>query len=227
MIKLVLVRHGQSMWNLENKFTGWTDVDLSENGVKEALQAGQTLKENGYHFDTAFTSVLKRANRTLELILSQTGDSPKITYTWRLNERHYGALQGLNKKETAEIYGDEKVHQWRRSATTQPPALEENDPRNPKFDEKYKDVDPSLLPRTENLIDTLNRVIPCFENEIKPALLGGKNVIIAAHGNSLRALVMHIESLDADEIMRIEIPTGKPLVYEFDEKLNFIQKYYL
>jgi len=227
MYKLVLVRHGQSEWNLENRFTGWTDVNLSIKGEEEAKNAGMKLKAAGFNFDLAFSSVLKRANKTLDLILGELNENPKIIYSWRLNERHYGALQGLNKKETAEIYGDAQVHEWRRSATTRPPELSVDDPRNPVFDKKYNNVDKSLLPRCENLIDTLNRVIVIYDEEIKPAILAGRKIIIAAHGNSLRALIMHLENLNSEEIMNVEIPTGSPLVYELDEKLKVISKYYL
>ena len=228
-MKLVMVRHGQSMWNLENRFTGWTDVDLSENGVKEAQEAGRLLKANGFTFDEAFTSVLKRANHTLELILNELGESNiPIHYSWRLNERHYGALQGLNKDETRAKYGAEQVHIWRRSADVRPPALDKSDERFPGHDPKYKDLTPEQLPCTEHLLDTVDRVVPYWDSDIKPALLAGKKCIIAAHGNSIRALVKYIENIGTKEIMDVEIPTGKPLVYELDDKtLAFVKKYYL
>ncbi len=228
-MKLVMVRHGQSMWNLENRFTGWTDVDLSENGIKEAQEAGRLLKANGFTFDEAFTSVLKRANHTLELILNELGESNiPIHYSWRLNERHYGALQGLNKDETRAKYGAEQVHIWRRSADVRPPALDKSDERFPGNDPKYKDLTPDQLPCTEHLLDTVDRVVPYWNSDIKPALLAGKKCIIAAHGNSIRALVKYIENIGTKEIMDVEIPTGKPLVYELDDKtLAFVKKYYL
>ena len=228
-MKLVMVRHGQSLWNLENRFTGWTDIDLSENGIKEAEEAGRKLKEAGYTFDLAFTSVLVRANHTLEIILKELGETNiPIKYSWRLNERHYGALQGLNKDETRAKYGAEQDHIWRRSADVRPPALTKDDPRYPGNDPKYKDLTPEQLPLTENLLDTVERVVEYWNSDIKPALLEGKKCIIAAHGNSIRALVKYIENIGTEEIMGVEIPTGKPLVYELDDKtLAFIKKYYL
>jgi 2,3-bisphosphoglycerate-dependent phosphoglycerate mutase len=235
MVKLVLLRHGQSEWNLENKFTGWTDVDLSENGVEEAKKAGQLLKKDGYSFDEAFSSVLKRANRTMDLCLNELGEGNiEKHYSWRLNERHYGALQGLNKADSAKKWGDEQVHIWRRSADVQPPKLEENDPRFPGNQEKYQDLvkkgemKESDLPLTECLVDTAKRVEPYFLGTIAPEIKKGKKVLIAAHGNSLRALVMELEHLSAAQIISVEIPTGKPLVYELDEKtLKVLNKYYL
>ncbi len=235
MVKLVLIRHGQSMWNLENKFTGWTDVDLSPKGVEEAKEAGKTLKKDGYHFDLAFTSVLKRANKTMDYVLEELGESNiEKHYSWRLNERHYGALQGLNKAESAVKWGDEQVHIWRRSANVQPPALTKEDPRWPGNQETYQnlvktgEMKEEDLPLTECLVDTAKRVKPYFDEEIAPAIKAGKKVLIAAHGNSLRALVMELEHLTADEIVGVEIPTGKPLVYELDEStLEVLNKYYL
>lgn len=227
MIKLVLVRHGQSLWNLENKFTGWTDVPLTEQGEKEAIEAGKVLKENGYTFDKAYTSVLKRANDTLYLILKEMGLNIDIEFDYHLNERHYGALQGLNKKETADKYGEDQVHLWRRSADVRPPELRDDDERFPGNDPKYKDLDRNKLPRTENLLDTIDRVKEYFESTIKPDLLNGKKIIIAAHGNSLRGLVKYIEKLSDEEITKVEIPTGNPLVYELNDDLTFIKKYYL
>jgi 2,3-bisphosphoglycerate-dependent phosphoglycerate mutase len=235
MVKLVLIRHGESEWNLENKFTGWTDVDLSENGVKEAHAAGQLLKKDGYTFDVAYSSVLKRANRTMDIVLGELGEGNiQKHYSWRLNERHYGALQGLNKADSAKKWGDEQVHIWRRSADVQPPKLTPDDPRFPGNQEKYEalvksgEMKPSDLPLTECLVDTANRVKPYFDKEIAPALKSGKKVLIAAHGNSLRALVMELEHLTAQQIVSVEIPTGKPLVYELDEKtLKVLKKYYL
>ena len=228
MYKLVLVRHGQSQWNLENKFTGWTDVDLSENGIKEAIDAGKILKEKGYNFDIAYTSVLKRANKTLEIILKEMGEENiPINYSYRLNERHYGALQGLNKKETQEKYGEEQVKLWRRSATVRPPELSKDDPRYPGNDPKYKDLKEEDIPLTENLQDTIKRVIPYWNSDIKKALENGKKVIVVAHGNSLRGLVKYLDNLTDEEVINLEIPTGNPLVYELDENLKPIKHYYL
>jgi 2,3-bisphosphoglycerate-dependent phosphoglycerate mutase len=235
MVKLVLIRHGESEWNLENKFTGWTDVDLSENGVKEAHAAGKLLAKDNYHFDLAFSSVLKRANRTMEIVLGELGEENiEKHYSWRLNERHYGALQGLNKADSAKKWGDEQVHIWRRSADVQPPKLTPDDPRFPGNQAKYQDLVKSGemtandLPLTECLVDTANRVKPYFDSAIAPAIKAGKKVLIAAHGNSLRALVMELEHLSAQQIVSVEIPTGKPLVYELDEKtLKVLNKYYL
>lgn len=235
MIKLVLIRHGQSMWNLENKFTGWTDVDLSPKGVEEAKEAGKLLKEKGYTFDVAYTSVLMRANKTMDLVLHELGeDNIEKHYTWRLNERHYGALQGLNKAESAKKWGDEQVHIWRRSADVQPPALTKDDSRwpgnQPLYQELIKKGEMTIedCPLTECLVDTAKRVKPYFDEEIAPALKKGRKVLIAAHGNSLRALVMELEHLTADQIISVEIPTGKPLVYELDDKtLAVLNKYYL
>lgn len=235
MIKLVLIRHGQSVWNLENKFTGWTDVDLSPKGVEEAKAAGRLLKEKGYSFDVAYSSVLKRANRTMDLVLEELGEGDiEKHYSWRLNERHYGALQGLNKAESAKKWGDEQVHIWRRSADVQPPALTKDDERWPGNQKEYLDLvkkgemSEEDLPLTECLVDTAKRVKPYFDQEIAPAIKNGKRVLIAAHGNSLRALVMELEHLSAEEIVAVEIPTGKPLVYELDEKtLEVLDKYYL
>ncbi len=227
-MKLVLVRHGQSVWNLENRFTGWTDVELSNNGIKEAKEAGKLLKENEFTFDVAYTSVLKRANETLNIILKELGEENiPIHYSWKLNERHYGALQGLNKDDTRKKYGDEQVKIWRRSAFVKPPLLNEEDDRYPGMDDKYKDLKKSELPLGECLMDTLKRVIDYYETEIKKSLLSGQNVIIAAHGNSLRALIKYLEDISDDDIMNVEIPTGEPYVYELDDNLNIINKYYL
>lgn len=235
MIKLVLIRHGQSEWNLENRFTGWTDVELSPNGVKEAHEAGKLLKSAGYTFDLAFSSVLKRANHTMDFVLEELGESDiEKHYSWRLNERHYGALQGLNKAESAVKWGDEQVHLWRRSADIPPLSLTEDDERWPGNQEKYQELErkgeitKADMPLTECLIDTAHRVKPYFDKEIAPAIKAGKKVLIVAHGNSLRALVMELEHLTAQEIVSVEIPTGKPLVYELDEKdLKVLNKYYL
>lgn len=228
MIKLVLVRHGQSLWNLENRFTGWTDVELSEQGIEEAKEAGKLLREEGYHFDIAYTSLLKRANDTLTYILEELNEKNiPIEYSYRLNERHYGALQGLNKDETRKKYGEEQVKLWRRSADVRPPALTKDDPRYPGNDPKYASLNSDELPLTENLLDTVNRVVPYYEEKIKPALLTGKKVIIVAHGNSLRGLIKYLYGVSDEEIVNIEIPTGNPLIYELDENLTPIKHYYL
>ena len=223
MIKLVLVRHGESEWNLSNKFTGWTDVELSENGVNEAIEAGKVLKEKGYTFDVAYTSVLKRANHTLDLILKELNLDIPINYSWHLNERHYGALQGLNKKETADKYGDEQVHIWRRSYDVQPPALTDDDDRYKDMLTKYDEY----VPHTECLKDTIERVIPYWESDIEPSIKEGKNVIIVAHGNSLRGLIKYLDNISDEDIVGLEIPTGNPLVYELDDNLKPITHYYL
>lgn len=228
MIKLVLVRHGQSMWNLENKFTGWTDIELSENGVKEAKEAGRVLKQKGFLFDIAFTSVLKRANDTLTYILKEMGEENiQVKKSWKLNERHYGALQGLNKDETKKKYGEEQVLLWRRSVDLRPPELDESDPRYPGNDPKYKELKPEELPKTENLIDTIKRVIDYWNKDIEKELRKGKNVIIVAHGNSLRGLIKYLDNMTDDEIMKLEIQTGNPICYELDDNLKPIRHYYL
>lgn len=227
MKKLVLVRHGQSTWNLENRFTGWTDVGLTEQGEKEAIEAGRVLKELGYTFDVAYTSVLKRANDTLDLILKELNINIPIFYDYRLNERHYGALQGFNKDETRKQYGEEQVRLWRRSAIVRPPELDINDERFPGNDPKYKDLPKEKLPLTENLNDTIKRVVEYFESSIKIDIENNKNVIIVAHGNSLRGLIKYLEKLSDEEVMTLEIPTGNPLVYELDDNFNVTKKYYL
>ena len=224
MIKLVLVRHGQSMWNLENRFTGWTDVPLSENGIKEAKEAGIVLKEKGYTFDLAFTSVLKRAEDTLSYILEEMNlNNIEIRRSWKLNERHYGALQGLNKAETALKYGPDQVRIWRRSYKTKPPLLKEDDKRNPAFDPLYKNVLKENIPLGESLEDTMQRVVPFYQKEIEPKLKMDENVLVVAHGNSLRSLIKYIENISDEEIMNVEIPLGIPLYYEMD-KLGNIRK---
>lgn len=227
MIKLVLVRHGQSIWNLENRFTGWTDVGLSEQGIKEAKEAGQVLKELGYTFDVAYTSYLKRANDTLTYILEELNENIPVKYSWRLNERHYGALQGLNKDDTRKKYGEEQVRLWRRSADVRPPALEITDKRYPGNDPKYKDLAKEDIPTTENLIDTVERVIKYWNSDIKKDLLENKKVIIVAHGNSLRGLIKYLDNMSDEEIMQLEIETGNPICYELDENLKPIKHYYL
>ena len=228
MIKLVLVRHGQSMWNLENRFTGWTDVELSEQGIKEAKEAGKVLKEKGYGFDVAYTSVLKRANDTLEYILEELGEQDiPVKKSWRLNERHYGALQGLNKDETKEKYGEEQVLLWRRSTDVRPPALSKDDERYPGNDPKYSDLKENELPTTENLIDTIKRVMEYWNSDIKKDLETGKRVIIAAHGNSLRGLIKYLDNMTDEEIIKLELQTGNPICYELDDNLKPIRHYYL
>lgn len=224
MIKLVLVRHGQSTWNLENKFTGWTDVGLSEKGILEAEEAGKTLKKNGFHFDLAYTSVLRRAIDTLNIILREMGEEPEIRESYKLNERHYGALQGLNKDETRKKYGDEQVRLWRRSADVRPPALTRDDPRYPGNDPRYKGID--NLPLTENLLDTVKRVVEYYNEEIKNNLKG-HHVIIVAHGNSLRGLIKYLDNVSDEDIVNIEIPTGKPICYEFNDDLQVVRHYYV
>lgn len=228
MIKLVIVRHGQSIWNLENKFTGWTDIDLSENGIKEAKEAGKILKSKNYKFDIAYTSILKRAQDTLKYILEELDETNIETKkSYKLNERHYGALQGLNKDETRKKYGDEQVKLWRRSMFIKPPALSLDDERYPGNDIKYKDLNKEELPTTENLQDTINRVIDYWNSDIKKDLLNNKNVIIVAHGNSLRGLIKYLDNVSNEEIMNIELPTGRPICYELDENLIPIKHYYV
>lgn len=228
MIKLVIVRHGQSIWNLENKFTGWTDIDLSENGIKEAKEAGKILKSKNYKFDIAYTSILKRAQDTLKYILEELDETNIETKkSYKLNERHYGALQGLNKDETRKKYGDEQVKLWRRSMFIKPPALSLDDERYPGNDIKYKDLNKEELPTTENLQDTINRVIDYWNSDIKKDLLNNKNVIIVAHGNSLRGLIKYLDKVSDEEIMNLELPTGRPICYELDENLIPIKHYYV
>ena len=226
--KLVLVRHGQSTWNEENRFTGWTDVDLSEQGRLEAKRAGELLKEAGFTFDIAFTSVLKRAIKTLWIILEELDLMwIPIFNSWRLNERHYGALQGLNKAETAAKYGDEQVHIWRRSYDIPPPPLEPDDERYPGHSAIYKDLSPSEIPLTECLKDTVERFIPYWEGEIAPAIKSGKKVLVVAHGNTIRALIKYLDEVPDEEIVGVNIPTGVPLVYELDDDLRPLKHYYL
>jgi len=227
-MKLVLVRHGESEWNKENLFTGWTDIDLSDTGRREAATAGQVMKDNGYDFDICYTSYLKRAIHTLNLILDGLDrEWLPVIKTWKLNERHYGALQGLNKAETAAKYGDEQVKIWRRSFDIQPPALAEDDERNPSNSLQYRADKDAILPLTESLKDTIARTVPYFEEVIKPDIQEGKRVLIAAHGNSIRALVKYFDCLSEDEILEVNIPTGIPLVYEFDDNFSVMKKYYL
>ena len=228
MTKLVLLRHGQSQWNKENRFTGWTDVDLDDTGRAEAKNAGQVLKNEGYTFDVAFTSVLKRAIRTLWTVMDEMDLMwIPVHRNWRLNERHYGALQGLNKAETAEKFGDEQVKIWRRSYDVPPPALEASDSRYPGHDRRYADLTKEELPLTECLQDTVARFLPYYHETIVPQIKAGKRVIIAAHGNSLRALVKYLDNMSDEEIVALNIPTGVPLVYELDDDLKVIRHYYL
>ncbi len=228
MFKLTLIRHGESQWNRENRFTGWTDVDLTEKGMAEAHEAARLLSEQGLSFDIAFTSTLKRAIRTLWKVMDDMDLMWIPVYrSWRLNERHYGGLQGLNKAETAAKHGDEQVLVWRRSYDIPPPPLENSDPRHPANDRKYKDIDPALLPATECLKDTVARFMPLWLDEIAPAVKSGKRVIIAAHGNSLRALVKYLDNVSETDILKLNIPTGIPLIYELDDNLKPIRNYYL
>jgi len=228
MIKLVLLRHGESTWNKENRFTGWTDVDLSERGREEAKTAGQLLKDGGYVFDIAFTSVLKRAIRTLGLALDELDLLwIPVTKDWRLNERHYGALQGLNKAETAAKHGDAQIKIWRRSYDIPPPPLTVDDERHPSRDPRYARLDPKLLPLTESLKDTVDRFLPYWHDTIGPAIRSGKRVIVAAHGNSIRALVKYLDHVSEKDIVELNIPTGVPLVYELDADLRPLKHYYL
>ena len=225
MSKLVFIRHGQSEWNLKNLFTGWVDVNLSEQGEQEAKEAGRKLKEAGIEFDQAYTSVLTRAIKTLHFALEESGQLwiPEEK-SWRLNERHYGALQGKNKQAAAEKYGDEQVHIWRRSYDVLPPLLDANDEGSAANDHRYANLDPRIVPGGENLKVTLERVIPFWEDKIAPDLLAGKNVIVAAHGNSLRALTKYIEQISDEDIMNVEMATGQPVVYDLDDKLNIVNK---
>jgi 2,3-bisphosphoglycerate-dependent phosphoglycerate mutase len=228
MHKLVLIRHGESTWNKENRFTGWKDVDLSDKGREEAKAAGQLLKNEGFEFDLAYTSLLKRAIRTLNSILDEMDLMwLPVIKNWRLNERHYGNLQGLNKAEMAEKFGEEQVHIWRRSYDIPPPPMDESDERNPRNDRRYNDLNDAEIPLTECLKDTVERFLPYWENEIAPKIKEGKRLIIAAHGNSLRALVKHLDGIPDEEIVKLNIPTGVPLVYELNEELKPIKSYYL
>ena len=228
MYKIVLIRHGESVWNQENRFTGWTDVGLTEKGLAEAIAAGQLLKKEGYDFDVAFTSVLKRANKTLFTVLEQMERLwIPVQHSWRLNERHYGALQGLDKAETAAKFGDEQVLVWRRSYDTPPPALEADDPRYEINDPRYADLKPGECPRTECLKDTVARVLPFWNEAIAPTIKSGKRVIIAAHGNSIRAMIKYLDGVSDADIVGLNIPTAQPLVYELDADLKPIRHYYL
>ncbi len=226
-MKLVLLRHGESEWNKENRFTGWTDVDLSEEGIKEAENAGKLLKEKGFTFDISFTSVLKRATKTLDIVLKEMNLDIPVHYSYRLNERHYGALQGLNKDEMRKKFGEEQVHIWRRSYDVRPPKLTKDDERYPGNDPKYKDLTPEELPLAECLKDTLERVLPYYNNEIKKHLENKENVLVVAHGNSIRSIIKYLENISDEDIMNVEIPTGVPYVYELDDNLSIKEKYFL
>ncbi len=228
MYKLVLIRHGESTWNLENRFTGWTDVDLTATGVEQARQAGRLLKAEGYDFDIAYTSVLKRAIWTLWHALDQMDRTwLPVVNSWRLNERHYGGLQGLNKAETAKKFGEQQVMVWRRSYDTPPPPLEPNDPRSERSDRRYAGLDAHEVPLTECLKDTVARVLPYWNSELAPTIRSGKRVLVSAHGNSMRALVKYLDGISDDDIVGLNIPNGIPLVYELDAELKPIKSYYL
>lgn len=228
MKRLVLLRHGQSLWNKENRFTGWTDVNLSEQGISEAKKAGKVLKEEGYKFKIAYTSFLTRAIKTLWLALEEMDQMwIPVKKSWRLNEKHYGMLQGLNKAETAEKYGDDMVQLWRRSFDVPPQPLETDDERNPKFDPRYAGLTAAQIPLTESLKEVIERFIPYWESEILPALKENDEILVAAHGNSLRALVMHLKNMSREAILGFNIPTGIPYVFEFDDEMNFLKDYFL
>ena len=228
MYKLVLLRHGQSLWNLENRFTGWTDVGLTKKGINEAKKAGALLKTQKIKFSIAFTSVLKRANKTMDLCLNELGQKNiLINYDWRLNERHYGKLQGLNKKETAVKYGDKQVLEWRRSYDLPPPPIDKDDKQHPQFDKLYSDINSSELPSSESLKDTEIRFMPLWKDSISINIKSGETILIIAHGNSLRALIKYLDKISDEEIINLNIPTGIPLVYELDKNLNPLKHYYL
>jgi 2,3-bisphosphoglycerate-dependent phosphoglycerate mutase len=228
MKTLVLIRHGESVWNKENRFTGWTDVILSEKGMLEAKKGGKSMKDGEFTFDIAYTSVLKRAIQTLNIVLEEMDMMwLPVVKSWRLNERHYGALQGMNKLEMVEKFGDEQVQLWRRGFAVQPPALDPEDPRYQINDPRYKDLLPGENPLTESLKDTIHRLMPYWNNVISKDLLAGKKVLIAAHGNSLRAIIKHLDSMSDEEIMGLNVPTGIPLVYELDDQLKPLKKYYI
>lgn len=228
MKKIVLLRHGESTWNKENRFTGWTDVDLTEKGVEEAEKAGRLLKENGFVFDKAYTSYLKRAVKTLNHVLDKMDlDWIPVEKNWRLNEKHYGDLQGLNKSETAEKYGDDQVLVWRRSYDVAPNPLPEDDPRNPRFDIRYKDVPDNELPRTEALKNTVERILPYWKEEIFPSLKENDQILVTAHGNSLRGIIKYLKNISDEEIVKLNLPTAIPYVFEFDDDLNLVNDYFL
>ena len=228
MKKIVLLRHGESAWNKENRFTGWTDVDLTEKGIEEARKAGDLLRKEGYVFDKAYTSYLKRAVKTLNNVLDRMDqDWIPVEKSWRLNEKHYGALQGLNKSETAEKYGDEQVLIWRRSYDVAPHALNEDDPRNPRFEIRYKDVPDKELPRTESLKDTVERILPYWKDVIFPSLKTADQILVTAHGNSLRGIIKYVRNIPDEDIVHLNLPTAVPYVLEFDDNLNLVKDYFL
>ncbi|WP_018110029.1 2,3-diphosphoglycerate-dependent phosphoglycerate mutase [Bacteroides propionicifaciens] len=228
MKKIVLLRHGQSTWNQENRFTGWTDVDLSDTGKDEAVRAGRLLKDAGFKFDKAYTSYLKRAIKTLNITLDTLNQEwIPVEKSWRLNEKHYGALQGLNKAETAEKYGDEQVHVWRRSYDVAPDALDVKDERSPFLDPRYKNVPAAYLPLTESLKETIERIMPYWECEIYPSLKTSNEILVAAHGNSLRGIIKHLKGISDEDISELNLPTAIPYVFEFDENLNLVKDYFL
>lgn len=228
MKQIVLLRHGESIWNRENRFTGWTDVDLTEKGIEEALRAGDLLKEKGFQFDIAYTSYLKRAVKTLNCVLDRMNqDWIPVEKSWRLNEKHYGTLQGLNKSETAEKYGDEQVLVWRRSYDVAPLPLEENDPRNPRFEIRYSELSKRELPRTESLKNTVNRILPYWHETIFPTLRTANQVLVAAHGNSLRGIIKYLKGISNEEIVHLNLPTAVPYVFEFDDRLQLVNDYFL
>ena len=228
MNKLVLLRHGESTWNKENRFTGWTDVDLSERGVKEAIEAGKVLKKEGFDFKIAYTSYLTRAIRTLFLTLEQMDLLWIPVYkTWRLNEKHYGVLQGLNKSEMAEKYGDQQVLQWRRSYDIPPPPMDDKDPRHPRFDHRYKDLQPKEIPATESLKETVERIVPYWKDDMVKQLRAKKEILVSAHGNSLRGIVKYLKNISNEDIVGVNLPTGIPYVFEFDDDMNLLKDYFL
>lgn len=228
MKKIVLLRHGQSTWNLENRFTGWTDVDLTPQGLVEAAHAGQLLRQAGFQFDKAYTSYLKRAIKTLNIVLDKLDqDWIPVQKSWRLNEKHYGALQGLNKAETTAKYGAEQVQLWRRSYKVQSPVLSADDPRNPRFDPRYQKLSTDELPLTESLFDTVERILPYWKMEIFPSLKTADQLLVAAHGNSLRGVIKYLKNIPDNEIAELNLPTGVPYVFEFDEALNLVNDYFL
>lgn len=228
MKQIVLLRHGESLWNRENRFTGWTDVDLTEKGIEEAIKAGNLLKEKGFRFGKAYTSYLKRAIKTLNYVLDQMDeDWIPVEKNWRLNEKHYGALQGLNKAETAAKYGEEQVLIWRRSYDIPSPALSPEDPRNPRFDVRYREVPPAILPQTESLKDTVDRILPYWKKEIFPALEINRQVLVVAHGNSLRGIIKYVKNIPDDEIVRLNLPTAVPYIFDFDDDFHLINEYFL
>ena len=228
MKRIVLLRHGESLWNKENRFTGWTDVDLSEQGIKEAVKAGNLLKEKGFVFDKAYTSYLKRAIKTLNYVLDAMDlDWIPVEKSWRLNEKHYGALQGLNKSETAAEYGDKQVLIWRRSYDIPAPALSPEDSRNPRFDRRYKQVPPAMLPSTEALKDTVERILPYWKKEIFPSLQVTDQILVTAHGNSLRGIIKYLKNISDEDIVDLNLPTAVPYVFDFDEEMHLINDYFL